>query len=854
LVSRTLLTDHISRLEGACGRAVVSLRFPTFALSVAHFAALGLPAALVNAGLKYMQRAMELAFQQRIGLRLHEMYTANRAYYAASTLGGLTHADQRITEDVDKFVRSVAELYAYTLKPLLDVLLFTRSLSRVMGYKGQLLLYAYYVGAARLLRATSPPLASFAAAEAGLAGAYRAAHQRLVNNAEEVAFNDPPAGGAERLVLNGHLRRLVRYCGLASAQRFLQQCLDGYLVKYGASAVALLVYAAPVYFASSGAGGGVLQSQEQRTADYIRSMRLLQNTSRGVGDLILAYKRVSNLAAHTSRVSELLETVGRLSGEDAEHRDLFKRNLSHTVLPPSEPELPPALGAAADGGSGDGASSSLSAPPPPRRVVGGDAIVFERVALDAPDGTPLVRELSFRVDRGRSVMLMGPNGCGKSSLFRVLAGLWPLLGGEVRAPPKGRVFYLSQRPYLVTGTLRDQLLYPLPPAAVWAASTPGERASYASMAARSTALGGVGGSGAAGAVAAEDAAAFGTGAAGGAGSSSASAASSSDPRARFGGSLAALDAELARCLQAVELEYLLARAQPLGWDAQQDWRETLSGGEKQRLAMARLLFHRPAFAVLDECTSAVSADGEARLYEACLQRGVTLLSIAHRPALKRYHALVVHVGADGPPELEVGGVGGGGGGARQRGPARGWFLEVAAPAAVAVAAEAGLAGARLAAEQGGGGSSASAEAAAVAKAASARQAAAREAAAASGAARVLAAAASPPRGGGGGGGKNSSPARGKAPAPVPASEPDGVATLLDQHRSGSPANGGGGGGGGGGAKAAAATTAAAAANGNNNGGSGSSSNGNPAVLAASRVVGAGPPPSPAGQRRRKPRT
>jgi ABC-type uncharacterized transport system fused permease/ATPase subunit len=99
------------------------------------FALVGIPAAVVNAGLKWMQKAIELSFQQRLGLSLHRAYTRNRAYYAASTLGGLTHADQRMTEDVERFCASLSELYNHTVKPLLDVLLFTRSLSRVMGYK-----------------------------------------------------------------------------------------------------------------------------------------------------------------------------------------------------------------------------------------------------------------------------------------------------------------------------------------------------------------------------------------------------------------------------------------------------------------------------------------------------------------------------------------------------------------------------------------------------------------------------------------------------------------------------------------------------------------------------------------------
>ena len=52
--------------------------------------------------------------------------------------------------------------------------------------------------------------------------------------------------------------------------------------------------------------------------------------------------------------------------------------------------------------------------------------LLHRLALNAPDGTALVRELTFEVPPGRSVLVMGPNGSGKSSLFRVLSGLWPL--------------------------------------------------------------------------------------------------------------------------------------------------------------------------------------------------------------------------------------------------------------------------------------------------------------------------------------------------------------------------------------------------------------------------------------------
>jgi ABC-type uncharacterized transport system fused permease/ATPase subunit len=106
-----------------------------------------------------------------------------------------------------------------------------------------------------------------------------------------------------------------------------------------------------------------------------------------------------------------------------------------------------------------------------------------------------------------------------------------------------------------------------------------------------------------------------------------------------------LDEALGRCLEAVDLDYLLARGR--GWDAVQNWADTLSGGEKQRLAMARLLFHSPRFAVLDECTSAVSADGELRLYAECVRAGITMLSIGHRPAIRQFHSAQLHFDGTG---------------------------------------------------------------------------------------------------------------------------------------------------------------------------------------------------------------
>jgi putative ATP-binding cassette transporter len=91
---------------------------------------------------------------------------------------------------------------------------------------------------------------------------------------------------------------------------------------------------------------------------------------------------------------------------------------------------------------------------PTRQLVAAD------LQLLLPDGRPVLPTMNLTIEPGEHVLINGPTGVGKSTLFRALAGIWPFGTGEVNIPAGARLLFLPQRPYLPIASLRDAVSYP----------------------------------------------------------------------------------------------------------------------------------------------------------------------------------------------------------------------------------------------------------------------------------------------------------------------------------------------------------------------------------------------------------
>jgi ABC-type uncharacterized transport system fused permease/ATPase subunit len=234
------------------------------------------------------------------------------------------------------------------------------------------------------------------------------------------------------------------------------------------------------------------------------------------------------------------------------------------------------------------------------------------------------------VSEGDHLLITGPNGAGKTSLLRVLAGLWKPLEGTVSTPSPtkangGKVMmWLPQRPYLLQGSLRDQVVYPDVPKA--------RAGTFTRRGGRGRRSGGAGGPSAAGSS-----------------SSPSSSSSAGRGRAECDAEAEEEDERIRRCLRMAGLGKFVDGDVPgVGLGTRHlEWNDVLSGGERQRVGFARLFYHAPPFAIQDEATSAINPDEEGKLYEHVIAGGTTVVSIAHRLELRRFHKKELKLRGDG---------------------------------------------------------------------------------------------------------------------------------------------------------------------------------------------------------------
>ncbi|KAK4052640.1 ATP-binding cassette long-chain fatty acid transporter pxa1 [Microbotryomycetes sp. JL221] len=583
LLLRTWLSLLVAKLDGRLVGDLVSANGKGFAQGLMYWFMLAIPSVYTNSMIRYLQQKLSISFRTRLTRYVHDLYLSpdNTFYKIVNLDSRIQGADQFITTDIARFCETLSALYSNISKPTLDLILFNVQLGRSIGAKGSVGLFVSYVATAVLLRKVTPAFGKLAAIEAKLEGDFRNAHSRLIINAEEVAFYD--GAPIEKDILNRAYLRLIKHVNSIFKIRILYGMIEDFIVKYMWSACGYCLISIPVFFNRVGQqtttktiGEDTLikpvgnrddsNQVAKRTEDYISNRRLLLALADAGGRLMYSWKDLAELAGYTSRVYSLLSTLHDLD------QNKFQSTTRPIDLPSNETFY--------DLGTINGKLVI-------ERLKGfedEEGVCFEKVPIVAPapgmtrGGEELVKKLNLKIKKGQHLLITGPNGCGKTSVARVIAGLWPVFEGVTRRPEDKDIMFLPQRPYLSAGSLRDQIIYPH---------------AYPDFIASGK-----------------------------------------------------TEQDLLNILKHVHLAYLPSREG--GLDTRKEWKDVLSGGEKQRMGMARLFYHLPKYGVLDECTSAVSTDVEGMMYQHAKDLGITLITISHRPSLFKYHQHLLRLtGHDG---------------------------------------------------------------------------------------------------------------------------------------------------------------------------------------------------------------
>jgi len=548
VVGKTLLADAIARYDGYILSTVMQNNWWVFVRAVASGAFFRTFLSVFDAQMMLHKWYLNLEWRKRLTTYLMDLYFKGNTFYDIKNHDErITDPDERIGEQVEALSIALTELWTSLLKPAFDISFNSVMLYRTLGTSGVTYTTGYMLGGLFVMRYVVPNFRKLRREEMNLEGRFRFVHNRLAEHTESIAF----FGGddVEHAVAEGRFAELTKRVKDTQLQTLRFNIFNNFTIKQTPDIVA---FALRFFFAQGFlTDASVLQGDGSKISQYGEYIQqTVMRSFKSFGDAFDLQETIGQFLGVLENVTDFMYVLEDIASKQQQHMiDLETHHVNENegLVVPSK----------------DG------------------SISFSDVDIVAPGNICCVSNISFTVKPGKPLIVTGVNGGGKSSLFRTLAGLWPIPKGVISRPcnengivtPK-QVFLVPQKPYSVSGSLADQITYPkhIPPEEFTEEH----------------------------------------------------------------------NQELRELLRLVRVEYLVDREG--GWQSVAKWEDVLSLGEQQRIGCARLFFWNPSFAVLDECTSAVSVDVEEELYRAAHDRGITSITISQRLALEEFHTRELMLG------------------------------------------------------------------------------------------------------------------------------------------------------------------------------------------------------------------
>lgn len=350
---------------------------------------------------RYVQAKLGLYWREWLTNSFLERYFRDRAYYEINASDKIDNPDQRISEDIRSFTGNSLGYLLLILNNAIDLIAFTGILWSISRELSLLVVgYAFFGTIVTILFGRRLIRLNFNQLRREADFRYGLVHIR--DNAEAIAFYRGEEQESQQ-VRQRFMEALRNFNFLIGWQRNLSFFTTGF--NYFVIILPSLVVA-PMYFAGKIDFGAISQ------AGFAFQMVL--------GALSIIVSQFDDL-------SGFIAGIDRLSGFADELEPQTKLPEGTTLIDTIE-------------------DSHLA---------------LEHLTVMIPNfQRTLVKDLSVALEAGGGLVIVGHSGAGKSSILRAIAGLWNAGTGKIIRPPLDEMLFLPQRPYMILGSLRDQLLYP----------------------------------------------------------------------------------------------------------------------------------------------------------------------------------------------------------------------------------------------------------------------------------------------------------------------------------------------------------------------------------------------------------